>query len=156
MVAGPPSPVGRRRRLRKQLIRELGIDPVDLRAIDRDRRRRTWKVLVAFAIFNALFASIATVILAANIQRMPSITAFGPFVRAFSRVAIIGGMCFVYFRLLAFPLLNRLTYRPLLAALRERGYNLCPKCGYHWDGLPGSIIHCPECGEIAEIIPPQQ
>lgn len=36
--------------------------------------------------------------------------------------------------------------RPVRAALRELGHNICPECGYSLDGLGEESVRCPECG----------
>jgi len=44
-------------------------------------------------------------------------------------------------------MMKRWRYAPLVyAELRERGYDICPKCGYWLRDLDETIAHCPECG----------
>ena len=37
--------------------------------------------------------------------------------------------------------------------LRERGYDICIKCGYWLRGLDDNVQQCPECGAEREITP---
>jgi hypothetical protein len=41
----------------------------------------------------------------------------------------------------------RTHVRPMRLALREMGYDICPRCGYWLKGLPTTEARCPECGE---------
>jgi ssDNA-binding Zn-finger/Zn-ribbon topoisomerase 1 len=44
--------------------------------------------------------------------------------------------------------IGRYTWRPnVAAALREIGYDVCPRCGYWLRGLDETCARCPECGE---------
>jgi hypothetical protein len=40
----------------------------------------------------------------------------------------------------------RLHRRRLREAMRRRGFELCPRCGYWLKGLGPDSAHCPECG----------
>jgi hypothetical protein len=54
----------------------------------------------------------------------------------------------------------RLTiYAPIRArntfdVLRQRGFEVCPECGYFLRGLDPSVQRCPECGREREDLPP--
>jgi hypothetical protein len=44
-------------------------------------------------------------------------------------------------------LLQRLRMAPLVRQIaRERGYDICTRCGYWLRGLPDETTTCPECG----------
>jgi hypothetical protein len=45
------------------------------------------------------------------------------------------------------------THSPFICrALRERGHDVCPDCGYLLRGLGKEIVRCPECGWVREEI----
>ena len=50
---------------------------------------------------------------------------------------------------------RRFSFPPcLFAELRDRGHDLCIRCGYDLAALPGDEITCPECGRAGHHRPP--
>ena len=48
---------------------------------------------------------------------------------------------------------RRRATKHLYAELRERGYEVCSKCGYFLGDLPEERYQCPECGELRRRLP---
>lgn len=42
--------------------------------------------------------------------------------------------------------------RPVRMAMRELGYDVCPRCGYWLRGLDSEVARCPECGAERKAI----
>ena len=54
-------------------------------------------------------------------------------------------------------LFRHLRYAPcVFAELRDRGYEVCTKCGYWLRDLDQSIAQCPECGRPSDAMPPHR
>ncbi|HIB66927.1 MAG TPA: hypothetical protein EYO33_17885 [Phycisphaerales bacterium] len=62
----------------------------------------------------------------------------------------------IYICLLS-QILKRFWYAPFVYnELRNRGYEVCPKCGYWLRDLDQSIAQCPECGRDRDAMPPHR
>jgi hypothetical protein len=58
------------------------------------------------------------------------------------------------FEWLVMAWIGRWTWRPsVILAIRERGHDLCVKCGYWLRGLGDDVKRCPECGALREPMP---
>jgi hypothetical protein len=56
-------------------------------------------------------------------------------------------IAFVLFGVIGASLLQRFRFRACVyRALRERGYEVCLRCGYWPRDLPEDLVRCPECG----------
>lgn len=53
----------------------------------------------------------------------------------------------------SFPLLRKYNYAPhVYAELRNRGFDVCARCGYWLKGLANDFPTCPECGAARKVV----
>ena len=70
---------------------------------------------------------------------------------------VLIGITFVIYLYVLSLILRRFSYAPCVyAELRERGYEVCPNCGYWLRDLDDDVQCCPECGRSRGAIPPTQ
>lgn len=53
---------------------------------------------------------------------------------------------------LVFWIIRRRYQRHAYRAVRELGFDICPRCGYTLRGLGDDVQHCPECGSEREVV----
>jgi hypothetical protein len=66
-------------------------------------------------------------------------------------------LSFILFVLGSHYLVFHIKFKPyLFQELRNRGHDICPKCGYILIDIPHSTTQCPECGSSRIPLPPPQ
>ncbi len=136
--------------------RDLALQRPERKAVHGDAWRLWWANRWNLVIYLTLptlylaavpFASDAAgslaALLRADATAQKAARAAGPFL-LFVLCFVIGGM-----------ILQRCRFAPCVyRALRQRGHDVCLKCGYWLRGLNENISRCPECGRQRETIPP--
>ena len=135
--------------------RDLPLTKQERKEIHRDAWRLWWAnkwnmalymTLPAFYLLTVFFASdaggrVATLIGAGG--WMHRLFRAGAPVALFVICFVVGG-----------AILQRSRFAPCVyRATRQRGYDICAKCGYWLRGLSDDIKRCPECGMAREAVP---
>ncbi len=70
---------------------------------------------------------------------------------------ILVALVFLIYMFMLSQILKRFWYAPFVYnELRNRGFDVCDKCGYWLRDLDRSIAQCPECGRQCDAMPPRR
>ncbi len=135
--------------------RDLPLTRQDRRAIHRNAWKLWWASKWNIALYLAVPAVyLATVFFASDVGgKVASLIGAGGLIhtlfRAGAPVALFV-MCFVG----GGAVLQRIRFAPCVyRATRQRGFDVCVRCGYWLRGLGDDIQRCPECGMAREAMP---
>jgi hypothetical protein len=134
---------------------ELALDEAQRKAIHRDAWRLwfadRWNLII-YIIYIPL--GLLVMIAARDLLGLlASVIGAGGTAYSATRIAgLVLGL--VGYFVLGGAVLQRWRFAPCVwRALRARGHDVCPKCGYWLRDLPDDVHHCPECGAQRRSVP---